>query len=96
MIGERTIAKRSALVLASPAPGGLEAAFVPGAGMVGCSLQHRGAELLGVRRGLGAYVAERVTMGIPLLYRGRTASVGRGSRSPTAPCSPQPSSSETG
>ena len=68
MIGERTVAKRSALVLASPAPGGLEATFVPDAGMVGCSLRHRGAELLGVRRGLGAYVAERATMGIPLLY----------------------------
>ena len=68
MIGERTVAERSALVLASPAPGGLEAAFVPDAGMVGCSLRHRGAELLGLRGGLGAYVAERATMGIPLLY----------------------------
>ena len=68
MIGERTVAERAALVLASPAPGGLEATFVPDAGMVGCSLRHRGAELLGVRRALGAYVAERATMGIPPLY----------------------------
>src|SRR3954466_13845361 len=50
------------------AAGELEATFVPEAGMVGCSLRHRGAELLGQRGGLGAYVAERKTMGIPLLY----------------------------
>ena len=42
--------------------------LVPGAGMVGCSLRHRGEELLGQRRGLRAYVADRATMGIPLLY----------------------------
>ena len=48
--------------------GGLEAAFVPAAGMVGCSLRHRGEELLGQRGGLRAYVAERGTMGIPLLH----------------------------
>src|SRR5262249_39845758 len=36
--------------------------------MVGCSLRHRGQELLGQRYGLEAYVAERKTMGIPLLY----------------------------
>ena len=36
--------------------------------MVGCSLRHRGEELLGQRGGLGTYVAERGTMGIPLLY----------------------------
>src|SRR4051812_8198003 len=36
--------------------------------MVGCSLRHRGEELLGQRGGLAAYVAERMTMGIPLLY----------------------------
>jgi aldose 1-epimerase len=49
-------------------PGGLEAVFVPEAGMVGCSLRHRGEELLGQRSGLRGYVAERKTMGIPLLY----------------------------
>src|SRR3954471_14218084 len=48
--------------------GDLEAAFVPEAGMVGCSLRHRGEELLGQRGGLSAYVAERKTMGIPLLH----------------------------
>ncbi len=36
--------------------------------MVGCSLRHRGEELLGQRGGVRAYVAERSTMGIPLLY----------------------------
>ena len=36
--------------------------------MVVCSLRHHGDELLGQRRGLRAYVEERATMGIPLLY----------------------------
>src|SRR3954471_24389988 len=48
--------------------GDLEATFVPDAGMVGSSLRHRGEELLGQRGGLAAYVAQRKTMGIPLLY----------------------------
>src|SRR3954463_10638409 len=48
--------------------GELEADFVPEAGMVGCSLRHRGEELLGQRGGLEAYVRERKTMGIPLLH----------------------------
>jgi aldose 1-epimerase len=68
MIGERTLDGFSALALSSPTAGGIEATFVPGAGMLGCSLLHRGEELLGQRRGLQAYVAERITMGIPLLY----------------------------
>src|SRR4051794_40022771 len=46
----------------------LEATFVPSAGMVGCSLRHRGDEVLGQRGGLSRYVARRGTMGIPLLY----------------------------
>ena len=68
MIASRTIDGFTALTLAAPGDGGLEAAFVPGTGMVGCSLRHRGEELLGQRGGLAAYVAERKTMGIPLLY----------------------------
>jgi aldose 1-epimerase len=68
MIGARVVDGHPALTLATFAAGGIEAAFVPGAGMVGCSLRHRGEELLGQRRGLRAYVAERATMGIPLLY----------------------------
>lgn len=68
MIGARVVDGLPALTLATAAAGGIEATFVPGAGMVGCSLRHRGEELLGQRRGLRAYVAERATMGIPLLY----------------------------
>jgi aldose 1-epimerase len=67
MIGERLIEGLEALTLSSE-DGELQAAFVPAAGMVGCSLQHRGEELLGQRGGLRAYVAEHSTMGIPLLH----------------------------
>jgi aldose 1-epimerase len=67
-VGERTVYGHTALTLASGEEGGIEVAFVPGAGMVGCSLLHRGDELLGQRGGLARYVAERSTMGIPLLH----------------------------
>ncbi len=46
----------------------LEAAFVPGAGMLCCSLRHRGAELLAQNAGVAAYALRGKTMGIPLLY----------------------------
>lgn len=46
----------------------LTATFVPGAGMIGASLSDGGVELLGLRRGLQAYVCDHKTMGIPLLY----------------------------
>jgi len=46
----------------------IEVTFVPTAGMVACSLRHRGDELLGQRGGLSAYVERRSTMGIPLLH----------------------------
>ena len=68
MIRERTVDGFSALALATGEGGGIEATFVPDAGMVGCSLRHREEELLGQRGGVRAYVAERSTMGIPLLY----------------------------
>ena len=68
MIGERSIEGRTALVLTGEGEGGIEAAFVPEAGMVGCSLRHRGEELLGQRGGLERYAVERGTMGIPLLH----------------------------
>lgn len=67
MIGSRPVDGFEALTLSS-GDGEIEAAFVPEAGMVGCSLRHRGAELLGQRGGLSRYVAERSTMGIPLLH----------------------------
>ena len=66
MIGSRTVEGVSALTLATDE--GLEATFVPGAGMVGCSLKHGGEELLGQRGGLRHYVEQRSTMGIPLLH----------------------------
>jgi aldose 1-epimerase len=46
----------------------LEAAWAPGAGMVGCSLRHRGEELLGQRDGLVGYAQSGSSMGIPLLH----------------------------
>jgi len=46
----------------------LEATFVPGAGMICCSLRHRGAELLAQEGGLAEYEHDGHTMGIPLLY----------------------------
>jgi aldose 1-epimerase len=68
MIGEREVDGFAALTLASDGADGIEAAFVPEAGMVGCSLRHRGEELLGQRGGLATYIADRSTMGIPLLH----------------------------
>ena len=67
MIDDRRIDGFEAIALSAPEPG-IEAAFVPGAGMVGCSLTHGGRELLGQRGGLARYAAERSTMGIPLLH----------------------------
>jgi aldose 1-epimerase len=46
----------------------LEVSFVPGVGMVGAAMKHRGDELLGQRGGLARYEATRTTMGIPLLH----------------------------
>jgi galactose mutarotase-like enzyme len=48
--------------------GDLSATFVPQLGMIGASLEHRGQELLGQRKGLAAYEATGSTMGIPLLH----------------------------
>jgi aldose 1-epimerase len=46
----------------------LEAQFVPSAGMLCCSLRHRGEELLAQNNGVEAYAQSGKTMGIPLLY----------------------------
>jgi galactose mutarotase-like enzyme len=59
--GYRTVVLRSA-------DAGLEAAFAPEAGMLGCSLAHEGEELLHLGRGLERYVREGKTIGIPLLH----------------------------
>jgi aldose 1-epimerase len=46
----------------------LDATFVPGAGMICCSLRHRGEELLAQVGSLAEYEHDGHTMGIPLLY----------------------------
>ncbi len=46
----------------------LEATFVPDAGMLCCSLRHRGQELLAQNAGVAAYAERGKTMGVPLLY----------------------------
>jgi aldose 1-epimerase len=48
--------------------GDLEAIFLPGRGMLGASLRHRGVELLRRVDDLGAAAAKGSTAGIPLLY----------------------------
>ena len=53
--------------LASP-EGDLTARFATHAGMVGCSLRHRGEELLGIGRGLRGYLEDGAVFGIPVLY----------------------------
>jgi aldose 1-epimerase len=68
MIGRRDVEGFDGLTLASAGSDGIELTVVPEAGMVGCSLQHRGEELLGQRGGVARYVEEHSTMGIPLLH----------------------------
>jgi aldose 1-epimerase len=68
MVGERIEEGFAALTLEADGRGGLEAVFVPEAGMICCSLRHRGEELLGQRNGLRAYVDHCSTMGIPFLH----------------------------
>jgi aldose 1-epimerase len=68
VIAEREIDGYTALVLGGEGRDAIEASFVPSAGMVGCSLLHRGEDLLGQRGGVARYVQERSTMGIPLLH----------------------------
>ncbi len=48
--------------------GAMQATFVPAAGMVCCSLQYQGSEMLAQRDGVRAYAERGSTMGIPLLY----------------------------
>lgn len=66
-IDEASIQGHSVRKLASAA-GEVAATFAPGVGMVGCSLTHRGEELLGLRGGLANYAEKGSTMGIPLLH----------------------------
>lgn len=48
--------------------GGLAATFVPAAGMLGVSLVFEGEEYLDQRAGIGAYIEQASTMGLPILY----------------------------
>src|SRR5918997_5787260 len=49
------------------ADGDLRVVFVPGAGMIGCSRQHRGEELLVQRGGMAAWRGTGRSFGLPLL-----------------------------
>ncbi|MEX2196631.1 MAG: aldose 1-epimerase [Thermoleophilaceae bacterium] len=66
-VSDATVDGFPVVVLGSPGDS-LEAAFAPGVGMVGCSLRHRGEELLGQRGGLAAYAERGSSFGIPLLH----------------------------
>jgi aldose 1-epimerase len=55
-------------VRVASADGGTVAEFAPDAGMVCCSLERDGAQLLDGGKGLDAYASRGSTMGIPLLY----------------------------
>ncbi len=68
--GRRAMVQNAALetVRLSDDEAQLEATFVPGAGMICCSLRHRGEELLAQEGGLAEYEHDGHTMGIPLLY----------------------------
>jgi galactose mutarotase-like enzyme len=61
------VAQLPSVVLKDPSSP-LTATYVPSAGMICTSLSDDGVELLGQRRGLGAYLSDAKTMGIPLLY----------------------------
>lgn len=63
-----TAALRSPAIALGDPEHDLEAVFDAEAGMVGCSLRHRGEELLDRRHGLRAYAERGATMGIPLLH----------------------------
>jgi galactose mutarotase-like enzyme len=66
-VGEPAADGYDTVVIESP-DSELRATFVPRAGMVCCSLRHRGVELLAQRSGVRAYAQRGATMGIPLLY----------------------------
>jgi aldose 1-epimerase len=66
-ISDTAVGGHPTVTLACPASA-VEATFAPSLGMIGCSLRHRGDELLGQRGGLAKYAASGSTMGIPLLH----------------------------
>ncbi len=66
-IGQGEIDGYATVILRSEGSG-IEAAFAPEAGMLGCSFTHQGEELLHLGGGLDRYVREGKTIGIPLLH----------------------------
>jgi galactose mutarotase-like enzyme len=64
---ETTADGRPAVTLTSP-DAALEATFLPGLGMVCCSLRHDGDQLLELRGGPAAYAERGSSFGIPLLH----------------------------
>ena len=62
-------AERDLRIVELAAPGGeLVARFAAGAGMAGCSLRHRGEELLGIGGALPAHLEDGAVSGIRLLH----------------------------
>jgi aldose 1-epimerase len=61
------VTKANTFTLAPPG-GLLQATFAPRAGMVGSSLRYRGMEMLHIGAGLGEYVTQGATFGIPFLH----------------------------
>ncbi|MGI8921829.1 MAG: aldose 1-epimerase [Solirubrobacteraceae bacterium] len=66
-VREAVIDGLAAVELSAP-DAAVEATFVPGAGMLGASLRHRGEELLHLPGGVSHYVQTGSSAGIPLLY----------------------------
>src|SRR5258707_15622547 len=74
------------------AAGDLEAVFLPGHGMLGASLRHRGVELLRRVQDLAAAAAKGSTAGIPLLHPWANRLAGPGYRARGRPGRPGPAS----
>jgi galactose mutarotase-like enzyme len=67
-LAARMSAAGAGSVVLSDVGSGLEATFVPSAGMLCASLRQGGQELLAQNAGVAAYAERGKTMGIPLLY----------------------------
>src|SRR5215212_6059799 len=66
-VGNARVAGLHAVVLHDDAAE-LHATWIPGAGMLGASLVHRGREMLWRGDGVAAYAGRRAFMGIPFLH----------------------------
>ena len=72
---------------------GLRAVFLPGRGMLGASLEHRGEELLGRVEDMASFAQSGRTCGIPLLHpwANRLGAMCYCASSSQAACSARPS-----